>query len=92
MGAQDAEYSDVLIVGAGISGIGAAYRIHDKNPGLSYTVLERRERISPESTQRSFLDCLHTKRIFYPWRGLKTSAFGGCRKTFLLCVQLKPGR
>jgi cation diffusion facilitator CzcD-associated flavoprotein CzcO len=41
----EAEYSDVLIVGAGISGIGAAYRIHEKNPGLSYTVLERRERI-----------------------------------------------
>jgi cation diffusion facilitator CzcD-associated flavoprotein CzcO len=45
VGAQEAEHSDVLIVGAGISGIGAAYRIHDKNPGLSYTVLERRERI-----------------------------------------------
>ena len=39
------EYSDVLIIGAGISGIGAAYRIHEKNPKLSYTVLERRERI-----------------------------------------------
>jgi cation diffusion facilitator CzcD-associated flavoprotein CzcO len=45
MGADKAEYSDVLIIGAGISGIGAAYRIHEKNPGLSYTVLERRERI-----------------------------------------------
>jgi len=41
----DPEFSDVLIVGAGISGIGAAYRIHEKNPQLSYTVLERRERI-----------------------------------------------
>ena len=40
-----AEYSDVLIIGAGISGIGAAYRVHEKNPGLSYTVLERRQRI-----------------------------------------------
>ena len=40
-----AEYSDVLIIGAGISGIGAAYRIHEKNPKLSYTVLERRARI-----------------------------------------------
>ncbi len=45
MGAEVAEYSDVLIIGAGISGIGAAYRIHEKNPRLSYTVLERRERI-----------------------------------------------
>jgi cation diffusion facilitator CzcD-associated flavoprotein CzcO len=45
MSSDEAEYSDVLIVGAGISGIGAAYRIHEKNPGLSYTVLERRERI-----------------------------------------------
>ena len=41
----DPEYSDVLIIGAGISGIGAAYRIHEKNPKLSYTLLERRERI-----------------------------------------------
>jgi cation diffusion facilitator CzcD-associated flavoprotein CzcO len=41
----DPEYVDVLIVGAGISGIGAAYRIHDKNPQLSYRVLERRGRI-----------------------------------------------
>ncbi|HEV7419311.1 MAG TPA: NAD(P)/FAD-dependent oxidoreductase [Mycobacterium sp.] len=39
------EVSDVLIIGAGISGIGAAYRIHEKNPQLSYTILERRERI-----------------------------------------------
>jgi cation diffusion facilitator CzcD-associated flavoprotein CzcO len=42
---EDAEYTDVLIIGAGISGIGAAYRIHEKNPQLSYTILERRERI-----------------------------------------------
>ena len=42
---SEAEYSDVLIIGAGISGIGAAYRIHEKNPTLSYTLLERRGRI-----------------------------------------------
>jgi cation diffusion facilitator CzcD-associated flavoprotein CzcO len=41
----DGEFSDVLIIGAGISGIGAAYRIHEKNPQLTYTVLERRARI-----------------------------------------------
>jgi cation diffusion facilitator CzcD-associated flavoprotein CzcO len=39
------DHCDVLIVGAGFSGIGAAYRIHEKNPYLSYTILERRERL-----------------------------------------------
>lgn len=42
---EDPEYSDVLIIGAGISGLGAAYRIHEKCPGLTYTLLERRARI-----------------------------------------------
>lgn len=36
---------DVVIVGAGISGLGAAYRLLESNPGLTYTILERRERI-----------------------------------------------
>lgn len=36
---------DVIIVGAGISGIGAAYRLTERNPHLSYTVLERRAQI-----------------------------------------------
>ncbi len=39
------DHCDVLIVGAGFSGIGAAYRIHEKNPNLSYTILEQRERL-----------------------------------------------
>jgi cation diffusion facilitator CzcD-associated flavoprotein CzcO len=39
------DYVDVLIVGAGLSGIGAAYRIGQRNPGLTYTILERRARI-----------------------------------------------
>jgi cation diffusion facilitator CzcD-associated flavoprotein CzcO len=36
---------DVVIIGAGISGIGAAYRITQGNPGISYVVLERRGQI-----------------------------------------------
>ncbi|MDF2826184.1 MAG: FAD-dependent oxidoreductase, partial [Mycobacterium sp.] len=36
---------DVVIVGAGFSGIGAAYRIAERNPHLRYVVLERRERL-----------------------------------------------
>jgi cation diffusion facilitator CzcD-associated flavoprotein CzcO len=34
---------DVLIVGAGISGIGAAYHLQAKCPGKSYMILERRQ-------------------------------------------------
>jgi cation diffusion facilitator CzcD-associated flavoprotein CzcO len=42
---NESEFSDVLIIGAGFSGIGAAYRIHEKNPHLSYTILERRQHL-----------------------------------------------
>lgn len=38
-------FFDVLIIGAGISGIGAAYRIRERNPQLSFAILERRENI-----------------------------------------------
>jgi len=31
---------DVVIVGAGISGINFAYRLQERNPELSYTILE----------------------------------------------------
>lgn len=40
-----ADHFDVIIVGAGISGIDAAYRIAERNPGLTYTILERRAQI-----------------------------------------------
>ncbi|BBZ49556.1 NAD(P)/FAD-dependent oxidoreductase [Mycobacterium heidelbergense] len=40
-----ADHFDVIIVGAGISGIDAAYRITERNPGLTYTILERRAQI-----------------------------------------------
>ena len=36
---------DVVIVGAGISGISAAYRIRKRNPGISHVILERRANI-----------------------------------------------
>ncbi len=41
----EAGYYDVVIIGAGISGIGAAYRIAERNPYMTYAVLERREQI-----------------------------------------------
>ncbi|MEM5517983.1 NAD(P)/FAD-dependent oxidoreductase [Henriciella sp. AS95] len=36
---------DVLIVGAGLSGIGAAYHLQEKCPGKSYAILEGRDAI-----------------------------------------------
>ena len=39
----DIEHVDVLIVGAGISGIGAAYYLQRDHPGKSYAILEARE-------------------------------------------------
>jgi cation diffusion facilitator CzcD-associated flavoprotein CzcO len=36
---------DVVIIGAGISGIGAAYRLAESDPSTRYVILERRERI-----------------------------------------------
>ncbi|EUA52345.1 FAD binding domain protein [Mycobacterium xenopi 4042] len=42
---QDAGYFDVVIIGAGISGLGAAYRISERNPGIRYVILERRAQI-----------------------------------------------
>jgi monooxygenase len=36
------EHLDVLIVGAGLSGVGAAWHLQDRHPGRSYAILEAR--------------------------------------------------
>jgi monooxygenase len=40
-----AEHLDVLIVGAGLSGIGAAHHLRERCPGKSFAILEAREEI-----------------------------------------------
>jgi cation diffusion facilitator CzcD-associated flavoprotein CzcO len=40
-----AEHVDVLIVGAGISGIGAAYRLREQCPGTTYAIVDGRSAI-----------------------------------------------
>ena len=37
------EYVDVLIVGAGLSGIGAAHHVQAAFPGKTYAILEARD-------------------------------------------------
>jgi cation diffusion facilitator CzcD-associated flavoprotein CzcO len=41
---QGVDY-DVIIIGAGISGINFAYRLQERNPELSYCILEERHEI-----------------------------------------------
>ena len=52
---NSAEHVDVIVVGAGISGIGAAYHLTKQNPDTRFLVLE---------TQDSFGGTWHTHR--YP--------------------------
>ncbi len=73
---------DVLIVGAGVSGIGAAYHLQDKHPERSYAILEARGALGGTWDLfrypgiRSDSD-LHTfGYAFKPWRGEKAIADG----------------
>ncbi len=43
MDGSPVEHFDVLIVGAGLSGIGAAYHLGERCPGKSYAILESRD-------------------------------------------------
>src|SRR6476661_349936 len=43
MGTPEHDHVDVLIVGAGISGIGCAYHLQAKQLGRSYAILEARD-------------------------------------------------
>jgi len=43
--AESIQHQDIIIVGAGISGIGAAWHFRDKCPNKSFTILEGRKKI-----------------------------------------------
>jgi cation diffusion facilitator CzcD-associated flavoprotein CzcO len=68
-----AEHFDVLIMGAGLSGIGAAYHLQKLCPNKSYTILEQRERIGGTWDLfrypgiRSDSDMLTMGYSFRPW-------------------------
>ena len=69
------EHLDVLIVGAGISGIDAAYHLQKRLPGKSYKIIEARERIGGTWDLfrypgiRSDSDMYTLGFPFRPWRG-----------------------
>ena len=80
---------DVIIVGAGISGIGAAYHLQDKCPKKSYLILEGRSAIGGTWDLfrypgiRSDSD-MHTLGFnFQPWKEAKAIADGPSIKKYV---------
>ena len=73
--AEPVETFDMLIVGAGISGIDAAYHVQRRLPGKSFAILEARERIGGTWDLfrfpgiRSDSDMYTLGFPFRPWRG-----------------------
>src|SRR3954465_6134273 len=76
------EHFDVLIVGAGLSGIGAGYHLKEKCPGKSYVILEGRDCIGGTWDLfrypgiRSDSDMFTLGYSFAPWKSPKSIADG----------------
>ena len=76
------EHFDVLIVGAGLSGIGAAYHLQKECPKKSYTILEGRNAMGGTwdlfryPGVRSDSDMYTLGYRFRPWRDAKAIADG----------------
>ena len=86
---EQAEHLDILIVGAGISGIDAAYQVQTELPGKSYAVLEARAAIGGTWDLfrypgiRSDSDMYTLGFPFRPWRGDKAIADGADIRTYV---------
>ncbi len=76
------EHVDVIVVGAGISGIGAAYHLQAHSPDRSFTILEGRSDLGGTwdlfryPGVRSDSDMHTLGYSFKPWRGAKSIADG----------------
>ncbi|MFC0865329.1 flavin-containing monooxygenase [Sphaerimonospora cavernae] len=79
---DDPPHYDVVIMGAGLSGIGAAYRLQTECPGKTYAILEARDSIGGTwdlfryPGVRSDSDMFTLGYQFKPWHGTKALADG----------------
>src|SRR6266571_2869799 len=77
---QDAGYVDVLIVGAGVSGIGAAYHLRDQFPDRTFVILDAQDNRGGTwwthryPGVRSDSDLFTYGYRFKPWRGPSIAA------------------
>ena len=76
------DHVDIMIVGAGLSGIGAAWHLQQNCPNKSYAILEARDAIGGTwdlfryPGVRSDSDMFTLGYSFKPWRGEKSIAAG----------------
>ncbi len=88
---------DVLIVGAGISGIDVAYRVQERCPDLRYAVLEAREAIGGTWDLfrypgiRSDSDIFTLAYPFHPWTGENAIVDGAEIRAYLAEVVARHG-
>ena len=88
---------DVLVIGAGLSGIGAAYRLQTRCPDRTYAVLEARERIGGTwdlfryPGVRSDSDVFTFSYLFRPWEGTQTLADGEGIRRYIETVAAENG-
>jgi monooxygenase len=83
------EHLDVLIVGAGISGVSAAWHLQNRCPTKSYAILERRDDLGGTWDLfkypgiRSDSDMFTLGFRFKPWRSAKSIADGASIKEYI---------
>jgi monooxygenase len=91
------EHFDVLIMGAGLSGIGAAHHLRKLCPNKSYVILEQRERIGGTWDLfrypgiRSDSDMLTMGYSFRPWTHLKAISPGGDIREYITAAAREAG-